>query len=202
MWNEILNSNEKIKFDPIHGKNYAPVKERVIAFRRVFPLGAINTEIIECDSEHVIMKTTILIDGEIVSTGIAMEEKKLNKINNTSMFENCETSAVGRALGFIGFGISDGISSADELQNALIQQESIEKYNKLMVSNKKLIDKLRNHNIDVRKKENHNKIFKNLSITCDMATWTIEKIVELEILNSVLNFYVEKLEEKEEGKEQ
>lgn len=66
-------------------------------------------------------------DGNIVSTGYAQEEKTTSFVNETSFVENCETSAVGRALGFLGIGIKDSIASADELVVAISKQKKTTK---------------------------------------------------------------------------
>jgi len=62
-------------------------------------------------------------DGIVVSSGYAQEEKATGFVNETSFVENCETSAVGRALGFLGIGIKDSIASADELVVAISKQK-------------------------------------------------------------------------------
>ena len=54
-----------------------------------------------------------------------MEKESTSYINKTSYIENCETSAVGRALGFMGIGIDASMASAEELVNALVGQEEI-----------------------------------------------------------------------------
>ena len=69
------------------------------------------------------MKSTITDDqGSILATGYAQEKESSSYINKTSFIENCETSAVGRALGFAGIGIDGSMASADELANALNNQ--------------------------------------------------------------------------------
>ena len=42
-------------------------------------------------------------------------EIKKGLVNSISMLENCETSAIGRALGFCGFGIDNGIASGQDM---------------------------------------------------------------------------------------
>jgi hypothetical protein len=53
-------------------------------------------------------------DGKIIAVGHASERREGN-INKTSYVENCETSAIGRALGLMGIGLTDDIASADEI---------------------------------------------------------------------------------------
>ena len=64
-------------------------------------------------------------DGNIKSTGYAYEKEGSTFINKTSFIENAETSAVGRALGFLGIGIDAAIASADEVQNAQLNQSIV-----------------------------------------------------------------------------
>ena len=53
-----------------------------------------------------------------------MEKESTSYINKTSYIENCETSAVGRALGMAGFGIDTSVASYEEVSNAIAQQEA------------------------------------------------------------------------------
>ena len=118
-------ANELIKTVPIKGKEYAQVPERVRAFRTICPGGQITTEIISLDNGVVTMKATIIDEsGRIISTGLAQEKETSSFINKTSFIENCETSAVGRALGFAGIGIDGSMASAEELVNAITNQDN------------------------------------------------------------------------------
>ena len=72
------------------------------------------------------MRTTITDeDGKVLSTGLAFERPDSSYINKTSFIENCETSAVGRALGWLAIGVDASMASAEELVNALKGQEKI-----------------------------------------------------------------------------
>lgn len=111
------------------GKNYVMVNTRVKAFREIEPAGSITTEFILMDFDKgvAVCKATITDDqGEILATGTAYEKEGSNFVNKTSFIENCETSAVGRALGFLGIGIDDSMASADEVANAMLQQKGKE----------------------------------------------------------------------------
>lgn len=120
----ICKANEQIKTTDIKGKEYAQVNERIKAFRMCFPMGSISTEILSLENGVVTMKATITDeDGIVLGTGLAQEKENSSFINKTSFIENCETSAVGRALGMCGFGIDASISSAEELQNAIENQK-------------------------------------------------------------------------------
>ena len=122
---DLKKANSELKTLDIRGKEYVPVNERVKAFRRVCPDGTITTEILQLDRDAVVIRATVQDEtGKILGTGMGREEKGLGNINKTSFVENCETSAVGRALGMIGIGVDASFASADEVANAIAQQET------------------------------------------------------------------------------
>lgn len=105
-------------------KSYAEVSERVIAFRKLYPEGTIFTKIVDKQNGEVTVMATIYAEPDrILATAHAQEKENASYINKTSYVENCETSAVGRALGLCGIGIASGIASADEMRAAKAQQE-------------------------------------------------------------------------------
>jgi len=121
----------------IHGKEYKTVALRVQEFREKHSDFTIQTELVEANDTLVIVKATIAVAGQVISTGYAEEVRSASKINRTSALENAETSAVGRALAFFGMGGSE-IASADEVANAISQQNSqpaIEEINRLIAHN-------------------------------------------------------------------
>ena len=103
---------------------YVMVNERVKAFRKICPSGSITTEIISIEDGVVTMRAIVSDEGgNVIATGMAQEKESSTFINKTSFIENCETSAVGRALGFAGIGIDGSMASAEEVANAIIQQD-------------------------------------------------------------------------------
>lgn len=120
---DLAIANETIKTTPIKGKDYAEVAQRLKAFRMVYPQGSIPTEIIKLENGIVVMKASAYTDdGKLLATGTAYEKEDSSFINQTSYIENCETSAVGRALGNAGFGIDVSVASAEEVQSAMANQ--------------------------------------------------------------------------------
>lgn len=116
--------NENMKTVPIKGKDYVQVTERVKAFRELCPEGSITTEIVYFQDGEIVTKTTIADeDGRVLGTGFAHEKEGSSYINSTSYVENCETSSVGRAMSWLNIGIDASIASADEVANAMINQE-------------------------------------------------------------------------------
>lgn len=101
--------------------SYIPVHTRIAEFYEKYPDGRIVTEIVRLneDSGFVCFKAGVfrnLDDAEPSATGHAFEIKAQGYINPTSFIENCETSAVGRALANLGFKIDNGIASLEEMQ--------------------------------------------------------------------------------------
>jgi hypothetical protein len=115
-YEQIAKANEEIYAMKIGNKDYATVNERVKAFRKVYPSGSIENKIEELTEEYVRVSTIIRDEnGNVIATGTA-SEVKTGKVNATSMLENCETSSVGRALGFAGFGIDNSIASGEDIE--------------------------------------------------------------------------------------
>ncbi len=106
----------------IKGKEYVEVKERVKYFRDNYDNGSIHTSLLSDDDEKCVFKAEVYLDDKCVATGHAYEVKGSSFINNTSYIENCETSAVGRALAVFGIGIDVSMASASEVRNAQEQQ--------------------------------------------------------------------------------
>lgn len=136
-YEQIKKANEEIKTMKVGNGDYAKVSERVKAFRKVYPTGSILTEIEEIGEQSVRIKAIIQNEsGDTIATARATEEKKANgrmTINLTSMIENCETSAIGRALGFAGFGIDKEVASADDVERNKAQNKMFEIYNKMYI---------------------------------------------------------------------
>ena len=130
-YTDIEKANKALKTTDVKGKDYVEVNQRVKAFRMVYPMGFIQTEILEHDAGKVMMRAEVGFyhngtEKVILGSGMAFELQSASFINKTSYIENCETSAVGRALGMAGFGIDASIASAEEVQNAQLQQKGQE----------------------------------------------------------------------------
>ena len=108
----------------IHGKEYSTVAKRIAEFRTKYPDHEIHTNLIENTDTRVVMSASIWHNSRKISEGHAEEYRTASQINRTSALENCETSAVGRCLSFMGLGGTQ-IASADEVVNAIHQQASI-----------------------------------------------------------------------------
>jgi len=109
----------------IKGKQYVTVNERIKYFREHFKGYSLLSEIEQISQDKVIFKASIVNDSDkIVATGFAMETQGSSFINKTSHVENAETSAWGRALANFGIGVDASVASADEVANAIKQQNN------------------------------------------------------------------------------
>lgn len=123
---DIKKANETIRTTDIKGKEYAEVNQRIKAFRMVYPEGSIETELLSNENGICIFRAVVSNENKILGTGTAYEKENSSFINKTSYIENCETSAIGRALGMAGFGIDTSIASYEEVANAIQQQNEID----------------------------------------------------------------------------
>ena len=122
-FNDIRKANEAIETMDVKGKEYAMVNQRIKAFRMCYPEGTIETELISNIDGVCIFRAVVKNVDIILGTGTAYEKESSSYINKTSYIENCETSAVGRALGMCGFGIDTSVASYEEVANAVKNQE-------------------------------------------------------------------------------
>lgn len=176
-YEDLKKANEAIKTTDIKGRGYAEVNQRIKAFRMCYPDGFIKTRFFGLQDGICTMIADVgyyAADGSavILGTGTAQEKETSSFINKTSYIENCETSAVGRALGMCGFGIDVSVASAEEVQNAIENQnrqatitEKEKKYITEMLTN-------RGYTVE--------EIFpKGLNLTAEQYTEAVQKISKM-----------------------
>ena len=101
----------------LKGKSYLMVANRVEVFRQHFGVAfTIDTQLVSHDEKHACFRASILDDtGRSVANGYALENYGTTPVNKGNYLENCETSAIGRALA--AFGLHGGeYSSVNELE--------------------------------------------------------------------------------------
>lgn len=100
-------------------EKYIPVSERIQQFWADHPEGRIQTSIELIDGDDIIIKAAVYRaagDAAPAATGHAHEVRGQGYVNKTSHIENCESSAVGRALAMLGYEIERGIASREEMR--------------------------------------------------------------------------------------
>ena len=134
----------KLKTVNIKGKEYVEVNERLIYFRKTYPNYSLTSEVLEKTDKSILIIATISDEKDrVIATGLAEEEKGSTFINKTSYVENFETSAWGRALANFGIGLDTSVASANEVQNAIAQQEEKPQNILLDINDEKMEDVLR-----------------------------------------------------------
>jgi len=99
-------------------QDYETVEERLIKFWKDHPDGQIHTKLLESQSARFIVEASIYrteADLRPWTTGLAEETVQGRGVNATSALENCETSAIGRALANAGYATKGKRASREEM---------------------------------------------------------------------------------------
>lgn len=129
-YTDIENVNKTLSTIDVKGKDYVEVNERIKAFRKLYPTGSIQTEMISNVDGVCIFKAIVGYYNDdatilkVLGTGTAYEKEGSTFINKTSYIENAETSSIGRALGMCGIGINTSVASYEEVANAINNQNN------------------------------------------------------------------------------
>jgi hypothetical protein len=99
--------------------DYETVESRIKRFYSDHPDGAIHADLISdpSDLKVVVVKAYVYVGDRLVGTGLAFEKAGEGYVNKTSHLENCETSAIGRALANFNYS-GDKRPSREEMQKA------------------------------------------------------------------------------------
>ena len=99
-------------------EDYETVEERLTKFWKEHPDGRIDTTLVESTLQRFIVKASIYrteVDAQAWTTGYAEETISTRGVNSTSALENCETSAIGRALANAGYVTKGKRPSREEM---------------------------------------------------------------------------------------
>jgi hypothetical protein len=108
----------KDKAVDIKGKAYVLVKDRVLYFNEKYPDGSITTDVFFYESHNMWSVQAKIYPEKGHNRYFSGHSQAVigdGYINKTAALENAETSAVGRALAFMGIGVIDSIASVDEI---------------------------------------------------------------------------------------
>jgi hypothetical protein len=100
----------------IHGKEYMTVARRIELAHQESALESVSTEVLA--HAPIVVKATVQIKGKVFTGISAVNPENARMIEKQNPYEVAETSAVGRALGFAGYGVIESIASADEMVRA------------------------------------------------------------------------------------
>ena len=110
-------------------EDYETVEERLIKFWKEHPDGRIETELLEATPTRFIVHARIYrteADLRYWTSGLAFEHISDRGVNSTSALENCETSAIGRALSCAGYATRGKRPSREEMSK-VVQPNKFEK---------------------------------------------------------------------------
>jgi hypothetical protein len=99
-------------------EDYETVEERLVKFWKEHPDGRIETTLVESTLQRFIVKASVYrteVDASAWTTGYAEETVSTRGVNSTSALENCETSAIGRALANAGYVTKGKRPSREEM---------------------------------------------------------------------------------------
>lgn len=100
----------------IHGKEYMTVARRVELAYEEKALESVETDVLS--HNPVVVRAKVVVRGNVF-TGISSVNLDTPRIiEKDNPYEVAETSAVGRALGFAGYGLIESVASADEMVRA------------------------------------------------------------------------------------
>ena len=126
---DLVRNNNGVEF---RGKKYSMVVDRVITFRKAFGWDyGIETDVVtELTGDNMVAVKCVIknTEGRIVGSGLAYEHKDNGPVNKLSALENCETSAIGRALASMGlaggeYASGDEINLIEDKEEALWRDE-------------------------------------------------------------------------------
>lgn len=101
---------------------YETVEDRLLKFWKDYPDGRIETELIEAATNRFIVMARLYrteADQRYWVSGLAFETITDRGVNATSALENCETSAIGRALANCGYATRGKRPSREEMSKAV-----------------------------------------------------------------------------------
>jgi len=98
--------------------DYQPVEERLALFIKDYEDFRVETELVSFQNDRYIVKAWLyrtFADSTPFSSGLAEETISSRGVNATSALENCETSAIGRALANAGYASKGKRASREEM---------------------------------------------------------------------------------------
>ncbi|MGH7203722.1 MAG: hypothetical protein ACREHC_04745 [Candidatus Levyibacteriota bacterium] len=113
----------------IHGKDYMTVARRVELAQENRALEGVGTEVL--NHNPVVVKAKVTLKGEVYTGISSVSPDSTRQIEKENPYEVAETSAVGRALGFAGYGVIESIASADEMFRATSRNRHLNQLQKV-----------------------------------------------------------------------
>jgi len=123
--------------------DYETVESRLEKWWKDYPDGRVSTKIEQATDTRYIVSAELFkteADAKACATGLASESISDRGVNSTSALENCETSAIGRALANAGYAAKGKRASREEMTKvvqlqAVPQSFTVDRTEPLPISN-------------------------------------------------------------------
>ena len=123
--------------------DYETVESRLEKYWKDYPDGRVATKIEQASDVRYIVSAELFkteADAKACATGLASESISDRGVNSTSALENCETSAIGRALANAGYAAKGKRASREEMTKvvqlqAVPQSFTVDRTEPLPISN-------------------------------------------------------------------
>jgi len=124
-------------------QDYEPVESRLEKWWKDYPDGRVATKLEQASDTRYIVSAELFkteADAKACATGLASESISDRGVNSTSALENCETSAIGRALANAGYAAKGKRASREEMTKvvqlqAVPQSFTVDRTEPLPISN-------------------------------------------------------------------
>jgi len=119
--------------------DYETVESRLEKWWKDYPDGRVATKIEQATDNRYIVSAELFrteADAKAYATGLASENVSDRGVNSTSALENCETSAIGRALANAGYAAKGKRASREEMTKVVRSETfSVDRTEPLPISN-------------------------------------------------------------------
>jgi hypothetical protein len=119
--------------------DYETVESRLEKWWKDYPDGRVATKIEQATDNRYIVSAELFrteADAKAYATGLASENVSDRGVNSTSALENCETSAIGRALANAGYAAKGKRASREEMTKVVRSETfSVDRTEPLQLSN-------------------------------------------------------------------
>ena len=119
--------------------DYETVESRLEKWWKDYPDGRVATKIEQATDTRYIVSAELYkteADAKAYATGLASENVSDRGVNSTSALENCETSAIGRALANAGYAAKGKRASREEMTKVVRSETfSVDRTEPMPISN-------------------------------------------------------------------
>jgi hypothetical protein len=162
-------------------QDYEPVEDRLSRFWEEHPNGRIRTEILSSTADSIVMQALIFRDAAdtlAAATGHAQEKPGEGMVNKTSWVENCETSAIGRALANLGYAPKGGRASREEMDKVVRQPAEPKPKTVSDAQQKRIVIAASEAGVDDETRHRITRMFAGVTSSKDVPVDRLEQVIQ------------------------